>query len=70
MSVLVEDCVSGEFQVFVKGAPEKLLANCINIRAQISEKSVRNYMRVIKSLSMEGLRTIAFGCKTISSQSL
>ena len=57
MSVLVKDVAREEYSVFVKGAPEKLLDLAVN--------KIPNFDDNVFSLSLQGLRLIAFGYKRI-----
>jgi magnesium-transporting ATPase (P-type) len=59
MSVLVNDVISKKYYIFAKGSPEKMLANCSNIMTG-SENS-ETYIKMIKTLSLNGFRTIAMG---------
>lgn len=61
MSVLVRDANTGKCYIFAKGSPEKLLAHSANI-AKNSEDST-TYVKMIKTLSLNGFRTIAMGYK-------
>jgi magnesium-transporting ATPase (P-type) len=57
MSVLVRDVVENKFYAFVKGAAEKIYMSSIN--------KYNKYDELISSLSLAGLRNIAFGYKEI-----
>jgi len=59
MSVLVNDVISKKYYIFAKDSPEKMLANCSNIMTG-SENS-ETYIKMIKTLSLNGFRTIAMG---------
>lgn len=59
MSVLVRDTSNNKIYVFIKGAPEKF-----------QSKLSINFDKKVKSLSLGGYRTIAFGYKEIPSLEL
>lgn len=61
MSVLVRDKHTGKHYIFVKGSPEKILHSSINI--QKNSENSETYMAMVKTLSLNGLRTIAMGYK-------
>lgn len=63
MSVLIRDVVRGKYYIFAKGSPEKLLANCSNIAAKSQDSNI--YTKMIKTLSLNGFRTIAMGYKEL-----
>lgn len=70
MSVLVTDMVSKKSYIFIKGAPEKLLENSLNISQADSDNpssSGTQYSNMVKILSLNGLRTIAIGYREILS---
>lgn len=62
MSVLVRDGETGKVYAFVKGAPEKIQRCSLN--------KYNNYNKLIASLSLGGLRNIAFGFKEVPDQSV
>lgn len=53
MSVLVRDKSTNKIYNFIKGAPEKIMINSLI--------KVNNFDEIIRSLSLGGYRTIAFG---------
>ena len=68
MSVLVEDVLTKSLYVFVKGAPEKLQKNSINLGEKNDKRATEGYHRLVRSLSLEGMRTIAVGFKILKQQ--
>lgn len=58
MSVLVRDVAKDKYYVFVKGAAEKMQRSSVN--------KYNKYDELISSLSLAGLRNIAFGYKEIT----
>ena len=64
MSVLVTDKNTGKSYIFIKGAPERLLDNCVNIAQRELEDPFcphNQYSSMVKILSLNGFRTIAMG---------
>lgn len=53
MSVLVRDSSNNKIYAFIKGAPEKIQNKVLN----------KSFDKMIRSLSLGGYRTIAFGFK-------
>jgi magnesium-transporting ATPase (P-type) len=62
MSVLVRKQSTGELLIFVKGSPELML--------RLSITKCHGVPELVKQLSLEGHRTIAYGYKIISEDQL
>jgi magnesium-transporting ATPase (P-type) len=62
MSVLVKDVKKNKYYVFVKGAAEKMQRSSVN--------KYDKYEELISSLSLAGLRNIAFGYKEVQQSEL
>lgn len=63
MSVLVHDTKGDNYIIFAKGSPEKLMSSSKNINLQ---NQIHNYTKMIKTQSLNGLRTISYGYKQIT----
>lgn len=58
MSVVAREASSREIYIFCKGSPE-LIHHCSSLH-------YNSFLPSLKSLSLQGYRTIAFGCSPIS----
>ena len=62
MSVLVRDCETNKYYVFVKGAPEKI--------ERMSVVKIDNIEKIVQDLSLGGYRNIGFGYKEIEEEDI